>query len=189
MPVMRPVFFADPSNKGLRDEDRAFLLGGSLLIVPAWSDNPAMPRGRWYDLKLTGSSGLSDDYQSSMKIKEGTIIPAGRVVQSTSELNEKEKITLIVSLDRDGKASGRLYEDAGDGYSFRDGEYCLSRFSAELKAGKVIVKVSGMEGNNKYESRLVTVAVVDENGVSCGYGNIVNGVNVIIAPKDIAIPQ
>ncbi len=189
LPVMRPVFFADPADGALRQEDEAFMLGEDLLIVPAWAKSPALPKGIWQSFKLTATTGLSDDYQSTLKIKGGSIVPVGRVVQSTSEIGENEKLTLIVALDKNGKASGKLYEDDGEGFSFRNGDYCLSGFSAELKGGRVYVTVSGMEGDKKYNSRLVSVAVIDENGVSSGYGDIVEGVNVVLDPHDICIPQ
>ena len=189
LPVMRPAFFADPADIRLREEDQAFMLGDGLMVIPAWAENPALPNGIWHPLKLTETTGLSDDYQSNLMIKGGSIIPVGRVVQSTSELNDKEKITLVIALDSNGKARGKLYEDDGDGYSFKNGDYCLSEFSAELIDGRVIVKLSNMDGNNKYKNRLVSVAVIDENGVSSGYGDIANGVKVIIDPQNIAIPQ
>ena len=40
MPVMRPVFFADPKDAVLRAEDQAFPAGGDLLVVPAGRERP-----------------------------------------------------------------------------------------------------------------------------------------------------
>ena len=36
MPIMRPVFFADPKDTLLRAEEQAFLIGENLLVVPEW---------------------------------------------------------------------------------------------------------------------------------------------------------
>jgi alpha-glucosidase len=46
-----------------------------------------------------------------------------------------DPLTLIVSLDDNGTASGRLYEDAGDGFGYKQGLYRLTEFTVK-KSGK-----------------------------------------------------
>ena len=52
MPIMRPVFFADPKDLSLRAEEEAFLIGDNLLIIPAYAKQPALPKGIWKELSL-----------------------------------------------------------------------------------------------------------------------------------------
>jgi alpha-glucosidase len=46
-----------------------------------------------------------------------------------------------------GKAEGVLFEDAGDGYKFTQGEYLLTCYTAELHSSVVTVKVFKSEGS------------------------------------------
>ncbi len=53
-PVVRPVWWAAPEERALRDCEDAFLLGDALLVAPVLepgADRRAvrLPRGRWYD--------------------------------------------------------------------------------------------------------------------------------------------
>jgi alpha-glucosidase len=65
-------------------------------------------------------------------------------------------------LDGSGKASGFLYEDAGDGYGYQKGEYALTTYAASLEGERVVVKVSGRQGSMQVPARDVTVQVLIE---------------------------
>ena len=82
MPIMRPVFFADPKDLSLRAEEEAFLIGNNLLIIPAYAKQPALPKGIWKELSLVKGDN-SDKYQAKMKIRGGSIIPTGKIIQNT----------------------------------------------------------------------------------------------------------
>ena len=111
LPVMEPVFFANPKDLRLRAEQEAFLLGDNLLVVPAFSTNPTLPYGIWENLSLVDGD-MQDKYQATLKIKGGSIIPVGKIIQNTNE-KSFDPLTLIVCLDEQGTAEGRLYTDAG----------------------------------------------------------------------------
>lgn len=178
LPVMRPVFFADPSDIALRMEDQAFLIGRDLLIIPKWAGSPQLPKGIWPRISLVGEDAASDPYQCDLRIRGGAIIPAGPVIQSTEEMSNPTSLTLFVALDESGKAQGVLYDDAGDGYGWQNDEFCLSAFEAQRRDGHVIVRCTEQKGKWKFEKRLVNVAVIDDKGVSYGYGDICGGVKV-----------
>jgi alpha-glucosidase len=115
---MQPVFFADPKDPDLRAEDRAFLFGPDLLVIPRWADHPRLPKGIWRDVSLFDEKRESDGYQPVVKIRGGAIVPLGKVIQNTSE-ESLDPLTLLVCLDGSGQASGELYEDAGDGFGYQ----------------------------------------------------------------------
>ena len=117
---MEPVFFADPKDLRLRSEQQAFLLGDNVLVIPAFAENPVLPYGIWENMTLIDGE-YSDKYQAKLKIKGGSIVPVGKVIQSTTE-NSFEPLTLFVCLDENGKAHGQLYWDAGDGWNFQCGD-------------------------------------------------------------------
>ena len=101
---MRPVFFSDPKDLSLRAEEEAFLVGDNLLIIPAFANQPALPKGIWKELSLV-EGDQNDKYQAKMKIRGGAIIPTGKIIQNTTE-NSLDPLTLLVCLDEQGKASG-----------------------------------------------------------------------------------
>ena len=179
LPVMRPMFFADTDDISLRMEDRAFLLGKDLMVVPRWAEDVAYPQGIWQKVTI---SGENDQYQCELKVRGGAIVPLGPVVQSTAEIPAKQQLTLMVALDQNGQASGTLYEDTGDGYEFQQGQYCISDFSAVKSGNSVVVKCTGQKGSLVSSSRNAAVTIVTENGVYQGSGNIldVNGITVIL---------
>ena len=72
-----------------------------------------------------------------------------------------DPLSLYVSLDEQGEAVGRLYEDAGNGFSYREGDYRLTTFKAKLgDDGKVAMSVFSVEGQMKKTARNVRVGLV-----------------------------
>ena len=184
MPVMQPIFFADPDDIKLRMEDRAFLLGKDLMVIPKWADSVQMPQGIWRSISLVGEDSLNDPYQCDLKVRGGSIVPLGPVVQSTEQINPELPLTLIVVLDKQGQAEGTLYEDAGNGYEYLDNEFCLSIFEARKQNAAVIVKCTEQTGNLKKQKRLVDVTVVDEDGIHYGFGDIHTGISLLSNHSD-----
>lgn len=149
LPVMRPVFFADPTDLRLRAEDHAFLLGSDLLVVPRLSEGNAhdfeLPEGTWRKLTLLGDRAEAHPAHPTLRIRDGAIVPIGPGGQTAADaLNGP--ITLLVSLDDTGCARGTLYEDQGDGYDHRSGNYRLTTYSARMDAGRLDVRVEAQEG-------------------------------------------
>lgn len=180
-PVMRPVFFADPRDPALRAEDRAFLIGGDLLVVPKWAEHPALPRGIWRTVSLVGEDSATDKFQADLKVRGGAIIPLGRVVQSTAE-ESLDPLTLLVSLGADGRATGRLYEDAGDGYGYQQGDFLATTYEAVRTGDDVVVRIVGAEGKRPRPDRRVVVRVVGDEGVREAAGVDGQPVTVRISP-------
>lgn len=163
MPVMRPVFFADPKDSTLRNEEQTFLLGDDLLIIPKWAVNPSLPKGTWRTISIAGENSSTDKYQSDVKLKGGAIIPLGKYIQNTTQYST-DSLTLIVSLDENGKASGSLYEDSGDGFQYKNGEYLISSFSAKQVGSVVKVEITASEGKLKPAKKRYKVVVVTNSG-------------------------
>ena len=171
LPVMRPVFFADPADANLRAEEQAFLVGGDLLVIPRWAEHPALPRGAWRTVSLVdGDDAPGEKYQPEVRLRPGAILPLGRVVQSTVE-ESLDPLTLWVSLDAHGLAEGTLYEDAGDGYGYRRGDYRLTTYRAERAPNNTLtLRVLAHEGQREHPPRQVVVRVVTDRGMAGGEG-------------------
>jgi alpha-glucosidase len=148
LPVARPVFFADPGDDRLRAEDHAFLLGADLLVVPDLTEDgshvPMLPKGLWRPVEVTG--GAHDPDLPRLLVRGGGIVPLGPVLQYADE-RPLDEVELLVCLDARGRAAGTLYEDAGDGFGYRDGEYRLTRFAAQLEGARLVVRVESSEGS------------------------------------------
>ena len=132
LPIVRPLFFLDPSDPQLRTIDDAFLLGDQLLVAPvvqraSVSREVRLPAGGWYafdPLDEWQASVAPRFYQgatsSSLPAPPGStpiLARAGSIVV-TSEARLHTGLPansrrLHVHLDRAGNAAGQLYEDAG----------------------------------------------------------------------------
>ncbi|MEM1422580.1 MAG: TIM-barrel domain-containing protein [Planctomycetota bacterium] len=161
-PIAAPVFYADPADAKLRDEDRAFLLGGDLMVVC-----DVTPRGEaggiadvrtpagWRVVKLAEA----DPDLPELRIREGAAIPTGPVVRHTSEQDGTD-LTVYAHLDDDGHAEGLLYEDDGEGFGFESGDYRLSRIVVTRNPGGASVELEHLEGERAASKRALTVRVV-----------------------------
>jgi alpha-glucosidase len=163
MPVMRPVFFADLKDTTLRREEQSFLLGGDLLVTPKWANHPVEPSGNWRLVSIAGENSRMDKYQPDVKIHEGAIVPLCNLIQSTAQYGT-DSLTLLISTDVKGNASGKLYEDAGDGYGYQQGAYAVTTFTATTKGGRVTVKATQTEGKLKLAPKIIKIVQLSAKG-------------------------
>jgi alpha-glucosidase len=180
MPVMRPVFLADPSDMDLRAEEQAFMLGADLLVVPKWAESPSLPKGIWRSVSLVGEDSARDRYQPNLLVHGGSIIPLGKVVQSTVE-ESLAPLTLLVCLDEDGEAKGVLYEDDGDSYGYQSGQYLVTTYKAAKRGDKVIVGIAAEEGTMKRPDRTVNVEIITGRGVAKSSGRDKDGTTAVVS--------
>lgn len=177
-PVMAPVFFADPADASLRSEEQAFLIGPDLLVVPAFAENVATPAN--FNQKLSLVKGdTKGKYQSELRVRDGSIIPTGKIVQNMTE-NPFEPLTLIVCPDAEGNASGTLYWDEGDGWAFRDGNYTLLNFKAEKEGKNIVVTVDETEGSYPLDLGRINVEVLKDGKTYHASGNAKQPIKVKI---------
>ena len=165
LPVARPLFFADPADPALRSEDDAFLLGDRLLVATqpgrVRDRVHAVPGGIWRPFDFGGDS--RDQDLPRIYIRGGSIIPTGPVTQFVDEL-PLDPLTLIVCLDEEGRASGTLYEDAGEGNAHAAGDYSLRTYVAEQTGREVIVRLADQQGNRPSPARTVRVRLIMPDG-------------------------
>jgi alpha-D-xyloside xylohydrolase len=134
-PITQPMFFAAGSQP-IHDVART-----REVYLPAGSD--------WYDFHsgqrfqggqaITAAAPLDD---IPLFVRAGSIIPIGPVLQSTSE-KSSEPIELRIYPGAD--AHFTLYEDAGDGYGYENGEFSLTRIRWDDTARKL--HISPCEGH------------------------------------------
>lgn len=144
MPVVRPLFFADPADPALRSEDDAFLIGDDLMVIgrvtPTRDRLHALPKGRdgqpgsdWLPVSLVEGDAADADLPE-LRIRRGSIVPLGSLVESTNEIND-QTLTLLVALDASGKAAGTIYIDSGEGLDYQKGQYAIFNYEASRVQG------------------------------------------------------
>ena len=177
MPIMRPVFFADPKDLSLRAEEEAFLIGDDLLIIPAFANHPNLPKGIWRELSLV-EGDKQNKYQAKIKLRGGSIVPTGKIIQNTNE-KSLDPLTLLVCLDSQGQAKGTMYWDAGDGWTFKKGDYSQQTFTAEKDGNTVIVRLADQKGKYKTENNnMAVVKVITEQGIYHASGDLPEGIEI-----------
>lgn len=159
VPVISPLFFADPKDPKLRKVEDSFLLGQILVCTStdrgkgSSAKDAVLPSGIWQEFNF------DDDHDDLplLYLKGGSIIPTGVAVQHTGELNASNELTLLVALNEDGKAEGLLYEDDGDGFEYQNGKYLLTSYEAVLQNGEVLVKIGWCKGNLHRRRRILNI--------------------------------
>ncbi|MHC4133251.1 MAG: TIM-barrel domain-containing protein [Planctomycetota bacterium] len=124
---------------------------------------------KWRSISLVGEDSKNDTYQPDILLRPGAILPLGDVIQNTTEYN-LDKLSLYIAFDENNKASGTLYHDAGDGYAYKNGEYALISFKAEMKDNAIVIKKSTIEGDLKVDFKNVNISVIFDEEVKTGNG-------------------
>lgn len=155
-PMVRPLSWADPASSLLWDVDDAFLCGDAFLIAPilakgAVSRSVELPRGTWYDYwtnkVLPGGAPVtlySPLEALGILVRAGSVVPMGEIGPSTGRRVEKFlRLALyappVPTTDEPNAVVSELYEDAGDGFDYQDGDCRLSRFTVSQEEGRLEV--------------------------------------------------
>ncbi|MEW6718642.1 MAG: glycoside hydrolase family 31 protein [Chloroflexota bacterium] len=116
-PIVRPLWWLDPSDKSLWKVDDAFLLG-DVIVAPilhagATSRMLQLPAGRWYsywdDVPFDGPGQVkleADLETTPLFVPQGSVIP----------MEEGDRLILHVYHPTDGEHSSLMYSDDGDGF-------------------------------------------------------------------------
>jgi alpha-glucosidase len=186
MPVMRPVFMADTKDKSLRAEEKAFMLGGDLIIIPRWAGDANLPSGDWDILPLEDKD---DGFQPYLAQRPGSVIPMGNLYQNTVEM-KSDSLTLLVNPDAEGRAEGRLYEDDGDGFAYQQGNFAEYKLQAATEGKKLTVSISKVGGKAAEKQRTLRVGIVCDGKVTYSPWTAGNSVTMkTAADKQLSIDK
>lgn len=137
LPIMRPLMLDYPEDPATHYVSDQFLVGQDLLVCPVYQPGATarmvyLPAGTWVDFwtgqRVQGPAHVVADaplHRMPMYVRDGAILPMERPIRHTGERDGRE-----LSLHVYAGAAGRLelYEDAGEGYGYRDGEFALTTF-------------------------------------------------------------
>ena len=157
LPVMRPLVLHYPNDPEVRNLNSEFLAGENILVAPVLEQGATkrmvyLPEGTWYDYwtgeRVEGKQYILKDAPIDVcpiYIKAGSIIPTYEVVQYVGE-KPYNKLELLVT---PGAGEYTHFQDNGEDYAYKNGEYNLYRFTTN-EAGEV-TKEMVHEGYPVYE--------------------------------------
>lgn len=143
LPIMRPLFLEYPDDPATHYVSDQFLVGEDLLVCPVYQPGAThrmvyLPQGTWVDFwtgqRLTGPAHVVAEApleRMPIYVRDGAVIPMEPPIRHTGERDGRELILHVYA-----GAAGRLvlYEDAGEGYGYQQGEYALTTFTLEQAA-------------------------------------------------------
>lgn len=140
LPMLRPTFMHDQKDEKLYVQDDAFMIGDALLVAPVLEKGVTkrelyLPRGAWYDYwthkLIDGSRTITVEApldHMPMYVRAGHILPMWEVMQYVGQKQVEEMKLRVFA----GPGESSIYEDAGEGLGYLEGEYrwsyltCLS---------------------------------------------------------------
>jgi alpha-glucosidase len=181
VPMMRPLFMEFPDAEAGRPLDLAspgqFMWGPDLLVAPAsFGEQPApytvtLPPGGWYDY-WTGVKVGESTSESPLRrkitprldvlpifVRAGAIIPRQPLVQNAGERPEGP---LQLDVYPGPDCHGSIYQDAGDGFAYRAGDYYRATFGCRSTPDGLVVSRNPTEGAFRPWWREITIVAHDE---------------------------
>ncbi len=151
-PVVRPLGW-DCGDGALFDVDDAFLCGDALLVAPVGepgviSRPVPLPPGDWYNFWTNERQSVpfarSVETFTSLEtmplfVRAGSVLPMGEYGPSVEQRVQKFLRLSVYPLAGPGEAVSELYEDAGEGFGYRRGEYRLNRFALRQTEERLVV--------------------------------------------------
>ena len=163
MPIARSLCINYPHNDKVYDINYQyqFLFGDDMLVAPLTSNEKSkkiyLPGGDWYNLysdeKIGGGKEFVQDvpnYQLPVFIKASAIIPTQSLTQSTKETPSD---TLYLHIYNGNHKNGfNYYEDAGNGFGYKENEYCKRRIDFDPLNKKIILSKQEGTFNSKFKN-------------------------------------
>jgi alpha-glucosidase len=147
-PVIRPVFVAEPYNPAVRSIDDSYLLGDGLLVAPvleqgAVSRSVYLPAGGdWYDFWTNERHEGGQEIKVTaplerlpLFVRAGSVLPMWPAMQYVGE-KAIDKLTLRFY---PGSYETVLYEDAGEGQGYQQGQYRWVYITATEDDEKLVI--------------------------------------------------
>ena len=175
-PLMRPLFFEEPTNKTLQSVCETYFWGNDLLITPITkpgikTTSIYFPRNNnWFDFNTdkkqlagtTSTIAVTEDY-IPVFVRGGAFIPRIKNIQNTSKYS-LDTFYLHYYFDaKTSKSEGKLYNDNGTTpNAFEKGEYEILNFNGNTN-GKVLTLKLNAEIGKTFSSTDKNVTLIIHN--------------------------
>lgn len=153
-PILQPLAFVDKSDPVKITPNDAFLFGENILVAPVLNEGKTevqsyLPKGNWYHFRdeTIHEGGETKTFEAPLEhipflVREGTVLPLREVMQHTGE-KQPETLRLNVYHTSGAKKSS-LYEDAEEGWEYKNNEYRFTNFEYryDKQSGRVTLSAS-----------------------------------------------
>jgi alpha-glucosidase len=138
-PIIKPISWYDQQDTDTLYRADEFIVGNHILVCPVLEPNATsryvyLPKGHWYHYwtgeRLSGGREIQAPAlleEIPMYIRAGAVIPFYPVSQFVGE-KPVDQLHLKVYLGEE-ELTSCLYEDAGEGYDYKNGIYNLKQFT------------------------------------------------------------
>jgi len=166
-PIIQPVCVAEPENPHLRNVDDCYLVGDSLLVAPVMHPHALrrmvyLPEGNWYDFwtheHFTEPGYISIEAPLThlpLFVRGGTVLPMWPPLQHAGE-RKIDTLTLRIYAD---SGNSSLYEDAGEGLAYQNGDHRWTYFTCEETSRSLTVSQS-REGSYKPDYKKYRIEMI-----------------------------
>lgn len=154
-PILRPLWWNHPDDEAAHRATDAFLLGDALLVAPitaagARSRIVYLPRGNWYEVRsgrcYKGGQTITAEAPLDaipLFLCAGQVLPMVEPAPSTAALDETT-ITLLVT---PGEGESRWYQDAGEGFGYRDQDFALRTLQTTFDQRQLQLSIGAAQGH------------------------------------------
>lgn len=151
-PLVQPMYYAYPKKNGAYEAKNQFLFGSELMVAPITGPNNKItqmgstdvwfPQGDWFDFfegtHYTSKNGRVLSVHREIQdypvfARAGAIVP----MQRTNELKAGEDLDLVIFPGASNQFV--LYEDAGDGSEFEQGQFATTTFQLNWSDAPVFI--------------------------------------------------
>ncbi|KAF9921442.1 hypothetical protein FBU30_008498 [Linnemannia zychae] len=166
-PIIRPMFMEFPEDETVFGMDDQYMIGNAILVKPVVKSGVTRTsvyfagKEKWFDIKdysVEQGPGIKEVDSPANKIpvyqRAGTIVPRRERPRRSSKAMENDPFTLVVALDSNGEALGRLYLDDGESFNYENGDFILR----ELKVSKGVLSSRKVESAGAGEGPYVNKA-------------------------------
>ncbi|RBL94084.1 glycoside hydrolase family 31 protein [Chitinophaga flava] len=149
-PMLRPLAFVAQHDPATHNCSHEFMLGDALLISHVSEEgmkekNVYLPEGKWYyfwnDKVYTGRQNITVPTpleEMPLFVKAGAVVPRYPEMQYTHETPVTEMLLHVYY--GEGVVKSVLYEDAGDHYGYKNGQYNVINFKQVSTADQFVLK-------------------------------------------------
>jgi len=158
LPIIRGLYLEYPNDKNSYLNDEEYLIGSSILVVPAYGPGEIFerdiyfPKGTW--ISLEKKEIINGPYRKKIKIpleiiplyiKKGSVVPTIQVKENLSKnINEIE-----FNIFPDKKTEFLYYEDDGLTEDYKINEYITQKIKVNADKKEIKIDILPINGNYK----------------------------------------
>jgi alpha-glucosidase (family GH31 glycosyl hydrolase) len=157
--ILRPLYYAWPEQDQAYTAHSEYMFGDDMLVAPV--TQPAkngsatvsiwLPPGRWFDQNrgelVEGGRTITRQYtldEVPVFVRAGAAVPLNP--PSVKKLQDMDNSRLVLRVYPGGKATTRVYSDAGNSEGYRTGEYAFTPVESQRDARRATLTVRPRDG-------------------------------------------